>query len=178
MILVTGGNQGSHIINKAVEEILSKLLKKAYVIHQTGDSKFRDFERLEEKQNGRYLVKKFIDQEMGVVLSSVDLVISRGGINTLTELAHLEKPALVIPVPYLYQDEQSRNAKYFADLGLVKILPQANLNGKTLMETVTQMLKDLDRFKKKANDAKEVIIPDAAKRLTLEILTATNQNNI
>lgn len=170
VILVTGGNQGSHAINVAVEDCLNDLLKIAFVIHQTGDSKFQDFERLQIRKNDRYVASKFIYKEMAYILKNVDLVVSRAGINTLSELAYLGTPTLVIPVPYLYKDEQNENAKYFEKLGLTKILPQKNLNGKNLLENIKNMIKNIDELKNKAKGAKGIIIPDAAKRLALETI--------
>ncbi len=174
LILVTGGNQGSHIINVAVESCLKELLKIACVIHQTGDSRYKDFERLTYLQNDRYIVKKFID-DMGKVLSMVDVVISRSGINILTELAYFGKPALVIPIPYLFADEQNKNAQFFKKLGLVKILPQSQLSAKILLANVKLILNDLNHFKKEAKCAKAVVIPDAAKRLALETILLAGQ---
>ncbi len=168
VILITGGNQGSHVINEAVEKCLDKLIKIACVIHQTGDSKFGDYEKLEAKQGERYIVQKFIYSEMPYILANTDLVVGRAGINTLSELAYLGTPAIVIPVPYLHQDEQNKNAKYFEELGLVKTLPQSKLNGQSLLENIKEILKDLTEIRKQAKNAKEMIIPDAAKRLALE----------
>lgn len=168
IILITGGNQGSHIINLCVEGSLDMLLKIACVIHITGESKFHDFERFEKIQNGRYLVKKWIGEEWGAVLSNVDLAISRAGINTLTEFSFFGMPALVIPIPYLYGDEQNKNAKFFEKLGLVKILPQSKLSGEALMKNVKIMLNNINHLKKNAEKAQRIIIPDAAKRLALE----------
>lgn len=167
-ILITGGNQGSHIINLAIEQSLAKLLKIACVIHVTGESKFGDFERLYKKRNNRYVVKKWINEEWGIILSRVDLAISRAGINSLTEFAFFKMPALVIPIPYLYGDEQYKNAHYFENLGLVKILPQSKLSAKTLMKNIKIMLNNINQLKKKAEKVQRVIIPDAAKRLALE----------
>ena len=169
-ILITGGNQGSHTINEKVEECLDKLTKLAKIIHITGDSKFKDFERLESKQSEDYQVKKWIGDEYGEILSRADLVISRAGINTLSELAYLGKPALVIPIPYLYKDEQNENARFFEDLGLVKTLPQSKLSPSILMENIKFMLRHLDSLNKKALGAKKIIKVDAAKRLALETL--------
>lgn len=178
LILITGGNQGSHTINVVVEECLNKLIKIACIIHVTGESKYNDFERLQKLQNDRYLVKKWIDREWGNILSKVDLVISRAGINTLTELAYLEKPALVIPFEPLYHDEQNKNAKYFQSLGLVKILPQAKLSAESLLFHIKNMADNSDQLKKDAKKAKPVLIPDAAKRLALEtVLLAETHNN-
>lgn len=169
VILITGGNQGSHVINKAVETSLDQLQKIACVIHQTGDSKYKDFENLESKQSEKYLVAKFINQEMPYILRNCDLVISRAGINTLTEMSYLSKPGLVIPIPYIYNDEQNQNAKYFEKLGLVKILPQTKLPS-DFLTTIKQMLKNLDDLKKQALNVKSTLIPDAANRLALEVI--------
>lgn len=170
LILITGGNQGSHIINKTVEKFLDKLTKITAVIHVTGDNKFKDFERLQNLQNENYQVKKWIGDDYGKILQKVDFVVSRAGINTLTELAYLGKPALVIPIPYLYQDEQNINAKFFEDLGLVQILPQEKLTGNTLLKKIKKMLNNLSSLKEKAIKAKEVVTADAAKRLALETM--------
>ncbi|MCR4306267.1 MAG: UDP-N-acetylglucosamine--N-acetylmuramyl-(pentapeptide) pyrophosphoryl-undecaprenol N-acetylglucosamine transferase [Candidatus Daviesbacteria bacterium] len=171
-ILIMGGNQGSHVINLAVEKCLDRLLKLANVYHQTGDSKFKDYERLEKlggsgKSGGEYQVKKWIDKEYGEVLQKADLVVSRAGINTVTELALAGKPVLLIPIP---NKEQNKNAKYFEGLGLARILPQSKLSGEALPENIGTMLKSLNHLREKAKKAEAVVIPDAAKRLALEIM--------
>ncbi len=170
IILITGGNQGSHVINQAVEGCIDKLLKIACVIHVSGDNKFRDFERLEKFRGEGYIVKKWIGEQWASLLSKTDLVISRAGINTLMELAYFQKPALVIPIPYLYQDEQNENAKFFENLGLTRILPQSKLSSKVLLENIKQMVKDLDNLRIKAKGAKKVVVVDAAQRVALETI--------
>lgn len=170
VILITGGNQGSHVLNTAVEGVLNKLTEEVSIIHITGDNKFGDFERLHKLQDDRYLVRKWIDEEWGEILAKVDLVVSRAGINTLTELAMLGKPALVVPLPYLYQDEQNKNAKFFEELGLARVLPQRNLSQENLFHEIEKMLKILPGLKESARRAKSAIIPDGAKRLALEVM--------
>ena len=168
LVLITGGNQGSHVINLAVEQSLGEISKIARIIHITGDNKYHDYERLKNLENNHYSVRKWIDDGWGAILSEVDFVVSRAGINTLSELAYLGKPALVVPIPYLYGDEQNKNAKYFEKLGLVKILPQSQLSAETLLKNIKSMLKNLPQLKEKAKMARKVLIPDAAKRLALE----------
>lgn len=180
LILVIGGNQGSHILNEKIGEVLDKLLEDYFVIHQTGDSKFQDFEGLDEKKSslknsGRYLVRKWINSsDLGYILKNTDLAISRAGINTLLEFAYFSVPALVIPIPYLYQNEQGVNAKFFKELGLVNQLPQNRLSAENLLNEIKDMLRKLDEYKKSAENAKEVVIPDAAKRLVLETMILGN----
>ncbi len=170
LLLITGGNQGSHAINTVVEESLDKLLEFCSVIHQTGDSKYKDYERLIKRANEKYLPVKFIRTGMGQLIDLSTLVISRAGANTLIELAYFGKSAIVIPIPYLYQDEQNKNAKFFKELGLVKILPQKNLDQESLIVNIKDSLKNLDRNKNIKNTS-QVVIKDAAKRLAIETLS-------
>lgn len=174
VVLITGGNQGSHAINKAVENCLEKLSKIAYVIHQTGDSKYKDFERLEPKQNENYIVAKWID--MANSLRQADLIVSRAGINTLVEMAYLGKPGLVIPIPYVYKNEQNENALYFKKLGLVEILFQSELSGTRLFENIKSMLSDIENLKKRAKKARSIILPDASKKIALETILLAKKN--
>lgn len=178
VVLVTGGNQGSHILNLAVEGALDKLLRLSAVIHVTGDNKLHDFNRLAKLSNDRYLVKKWIGKEWGAILSKIDLGVCRAGINTLTELAYFGKPALVIPIPYLYQDEQNKNAKFFQKLGMVGILPQIELTSEKLLKEVKNMLKELPVLKERAKQAKSITMPAAAKKLALEVILLTKQPGV
>lgn len=176
-ILITGGNQGSHLINDTVSKSLGDLTKDAFVIHQTGDSKFFDYDNLtREKENlkfkGRYLVYKWIDgSEMGKILKMVDLAVSRAGANTLLELAYFGVPTLIIPIPFIYKDEQTANARFFKDRGLAEILPQGDLTPKSLVTTLQKMIRNLNALKDQAVGAKDLVIPDASKRLAQEAVT-------
>jgi len=154
----------------------------ACVVHQKGDSKFKDYDNLKEMQKTlkkpeRYLVRKWLEaEEMGVILEGTDLVISRAGANTLLELAFLGIPALVIPIPYLHKNEQMVNAKYFEKLGLVRVLLQKELNPENLLSSVKDMLKNLPKLKEEAKEAGKVVVPDAAKRLALETILLANED--
>ncbi len=176
VIYVTGGNQGSHVVNMAVSEILADLTDKFFVIHQTGDSNFRDFEKLVKEKDQfknpqRYFVKKWFDvDDVSLILKNSDLVVSRAGVNTLFEFALFGIPTIVVPLPYLYKDEQNTNAKFFHHLGLCEILPQSSLNGRDLLKKIGNIFRDYNHFRKLALDAKKVVVLDAAKRLAQETL--------
>lgn len=177
LVLITGGNQGSHVINQAVYEILDELTEVAFIIHQTGNSAFKDFEKLLEKRNSlkhkaRYLVTKWLNVgEMGIVLASITLAVSRAGANTLSELAYFGVPALVIPIPYLYKNEQMVSAKFFEKLGLVTLLPQEELNSKNLLDNIQKILNNINQIQERAKMAKYVLTHDAANRLALETIS-------
>lgn len=133
LIYITGGSGGAHGINVLIEGCLQKLLEKYSVIHQTGDAKeFEDFDRLvklkqslPENLQKRYLLKKFVEPEHVIeILTQADLIISRAGINTVTELLYFGKPSLLIPLPYGQQNEQLTNAQFMKQIGLAAILDQ------------------------------------------------------
>ncbi len=174
VLYITGGNQGSHFINEIIENLVGELTENFFVVHQTGESSYRDFENLSEikeelKYPERYLVKKWFEaDDVLEIYSKVDLVISRAGANTLLELAYFGIPTIVIPLPYLYQDEQNVNATFFKKLGLCEIILQSDLTSELLMEKIGTMKKNIMTYKKNAESAKSVVIPDAAKRLALE----------
>lgn len=168
VILVMGGNQGSHAINTTVEECLQELLTMACIIHVTGESKYNDFERLSRLQNKKYLVTKWIGDDLGSILSRVDLVLCRSGANTLTEISYFGVPVLTVPIKG--HVEQEMNAQYFQKIGLAGIIYQKQLNPQNLIANIKNMLKNLDDLRRQAQQAKSLVIPDAAKRLALETI--------
>jgi len=182
VILITGGNQGSHIINQAVGESLKALTDLGVIIHQTGESKFNDYEKLENLKMelpylARYVVKKWVDgNDMGALLKQSNLIVSRAGANTLLEIAYWGTPTLLIPLPYVQKDEQNINAKFFHKLGLAEILPQSELTNKTLVGKITELLKHTQDIRQRSEQIKQVVIPDASKRLAQEIILLVHQH--
>lgn len=177
-VLVTGGNQGAKAINDAVRQALPCLTAKANLLHLTGHlDKNGDFQQLQiarnnltELQKMSYHLKKYVSgEEMGTFLNKADLIVSRGGANTLTEIAALGKPVLVIPYPWQYKDEQTQNALMLAQIGLAEILPQADLSPDTLCNRIFAMINNLGKYRKAAKKARELYRPSAAAIIINEI---------
>jgi len=174
LIFVTGGNQGSHTINMVVGKIIPQLVKIANVFHQSGHlSALGDFEELGRiraslppELKRRYYIKKYLTAvEMGTLLNKADLVISRAGANTLTELAALGKPCILIPLPWLYKDEQRKNAKMLKEAGIAEVLPQAQLSEKRLLRLIQKMLNNSSFYQKNSWRAKKLVNLEAAQRI-------------
>ncbi len=144
-IYITCGNQGAVVINRAVLAALPDLLTRANIIHQTGSAEATKL-LLEElviplELKPRYFQKDFFfANEVGEAFAKADFVIARAGANTVTELLALGKPALLIPIPWVTQNEQFKNAKYLEDLGIAHILPQQELTAETLLSSVDSLL--------------------------------------
>ncbi len=164
-IYVTGGSSGSHFINILIEGIIEELLKKYNVVHQAGDAhKYNDFVRLEglrrnlpEKLRENYILQKFIDpSEIGDLLKKTSLVVSRSGMNTVTELIYFEKPALLIPLSFSQNGEQVKNAKFLEKIGLGKVMSQVDLNSKKLLQAINFMFNNMNKYKINRDEFKKM----------------------
>ncbi len=130
VLYITGGGQGSQIINQTLKPILSDLTKRFMVYHQYGK-----LARPAGREN--YVAKSYFNsRELAKIYTRAQLVIGRAGINTVTELAYLKIPTVLIPLPYTQKKEQDVNARYLEKLGLAVVLPQNQLTPESLLEAV------------------------------------------
>jgi len=171
-IYVTGGKQGSHIINEVVKGALPELLKKYNVIHQCGRSSVHDdYSELKNLRSEKYVLRDyFTEEEIGAVFAACDLVISRAGANIVYELAALGKPAILIPIPWVSHDEQMKNAQILATAGSAVILEEKDLSAESILLHSDILLSDLEKYQQGGKRAKKLIRPDAAERIAEEIL--------
>jgi UDP-N-acetylglucosamine--N-acetylmuramyl-(pentapeptide) pyrophosphoryl-undecaprenol N-acetylglucosamine transferase len=161
-VYITGGSTGAHSINLLVEAALNKLLQKCTVIHQTGGSEiYKDFERLEKQRSDRYECQKFlIGKEAALIMNKADLVVGRAGMNTVTELIYLQKPAFLIPLPAGQRNEQLKNALFIKNLGLGEFIEQYLLTPDLFVSTISSMLDSLTDYK-----SEKKITVDAAEKI-------------
>jgi UDP-N-acetylglucosamine--N-acetylmuramyl-(pentapeptide) pyrophosphoryl-undecaprenol N-acetylglucosamine transferase len=178
-IYVTGGKQGSHVINMAVKDALPQIIKIANVIHQTGSStEYNDFQALEEVRGSlaqdlkkRYILRQYVfEDEIGSVFSKADIIVSRSGAHMIYELIALKKPALLIPIPWSSHNEQYKNAEMLKREGGADILEQTNLSSSTLYEYLTKMIGQAGKYKSSAEKNTKIIKLDALDIITREIL--------
>ena len=140
-VYITGGSRGSIAINDAVLEALDSLLEKYYLIHQTGQLDFERvkaaWSRLDRFYRERYEVYPVIDpMQIDGVYRRADIVVSRAGANTVSEIIVVKRPAVLIPLPFSYLNEQSENAKLAVKYGIAIILPQDKLTGFSLKKKI------------------------------------------
>jgi UDP-N-acetylglucosamine--N-acetylmuramyl-(pentapeptide) pyrophosphoryl-undecaprenol N-acetylglucosamine transferase len=187
ILLIYGGNQGSHEINKRVFEILNELLEDCNIIHQTGNStvtndyrKALDIkERLPFSFKHRYEVRDYILQdEVGEALNKSDLILGRSGANNVSEILALGKLCVLIPIPWASHDEQTKNAEFVAQIGLGYVLTQKDsLTSQTLYQTLLLGLNQLksgkgfngENLDKIKEVAKSKIILDAPQNVANEV---------
>lgn len=177
VLYITGGSRGSQAINNAVVQSLSKLLKICKVYQQTG---FVDFEKISKVKQGltsdlskNYKVAPvYSPKKVERIYSKADLVVSRCGANTVSELAALGIPAVLIPIPWSEANEQAENAKLLGGIGAALILEQNKLTGQSLIRAIKSILGNFDKFQRNAARAKRLVPKNAAKTL-LSIIKET-----
>lgn len=149
-ILITGGSRGSTWLNDAIAPILPRLLEKYYVLHQTGEANLSKFEYIKDE---KYLsFGQTTPKNMAEIIAKADIVISRSGANTVSELIALKKPSILIPIPWTYNDEATENAKYMENLGLARILPQKELSAQKLLSEIEKLIHDYPKITKITED--------------------------
>jgi UDP-N-acetylglucosamine--N-acetylmuramyl-(pentapeptide) pyrophosphoryl-undecaprenol N-acetylglucosamine transferase len=180
ILVIVGGSLGSHAINILVEGCLEKLLQSFTIIHQTGAAKaYNDYDRLlERKETLPYALRKFYTlsqfiepEKIITTFQKADLIISRAGINTVTTLLILNKPTLFIPLPVSQNQEQLKNAQFFADHGLGEVIEQSSLTSETMLSLVTAMLKNKKHYTN-TKDLHELTIHKTAAKNIIEIITS------
>lgn len=167
LLYVTGGSAGSHEINLILERKLNEVLRDFCVVHQTGDAtEFQDFARLTERKSklsaelsARYTLTKFTTAaEAANYMHDARIVVSRSGINSVTEFIFLRKNACLVPLMHGQKGEQLANARFFQEKGLGKIYKKG--------ENLTDVLHDLLSIKiSSENNADAKLIENAAKKI-------------
>lgn len=170
-ILVTGGSRGSTWINNAIQPILSTLIKKYKVIWQVGEA---NLDKYKVELPNLKICGQLDPSEMISVISSADLVIARSGANTISELIALRKPAILIPIPWVYKNEQFENAMYMKNLGIAEILPQKDLNPESLLVEIKKMEANYNNISKQLIEISSRDI-GASKRFT-DLIFSTYEN--
>lgn len=177
LVYVTGGAQGAHRLNRVVGAALAPLLALTQVVHQAGDNVQGDLAWLRARAialppalRARYRVCAFVGDELADLYAAAGLVIGRAGAGTVTELAALGRPAILVPLPGARGDEQTANARVLEAAGGAVLLPEAALTPERLIAEVAGCLGDPGRLAAMAAGARTVATPDAAARLVELIL--------
>ncbi len=158
VLLVTGGSQGSKIINQTLRQALPNIIKNYNVIHICGKGNLDNSINF----NGYFQTEYMSNIKKAYSVTSV--CVSRCGANTSFELIALKIPCVFIPLPKgVSRGDQVLNAEYFSKLGLSFILYQNQLNKDSLIEKINDCYNNKhllsNNFKKHPfNNSNEIIV--------------------
>jgi len=178
IVLVMGGSQGAHGINQLVLKALPlwhAQRDEVQFIHLAGQADANIAEINYRRQRLTAVVRAF-STEMEHFYSLADVVISRSGAASLTELSHYGLPAVLIPYPAAADDHQSFNARIFQRAGAAKILVESKTTPEELYANVAEILTDAGLRRGMAEASGKLAGEDAAKRVAEEIEASCSRN--
>ena len=170
VLLVTGGSQGSRHLNHVVVASLSRLLPYCQVLHISGEHNYEETRKMAEPQfaerpelRGRYMLRGYLSTRMAEALAASDVLLCRSGAATLSELAVLGRPSILVPLPPGFTGSpQATNAAMFRQAGAAEVILDKDLTVNTLMEALMPLLNNPPRRTLMANAARTLAQPDAA----------------
>jgi len=165
-ILILGGSQGSKQINEILKDILvNKDLPLNWAfIHQVGQSEFSDLRIAYKNAGVKYEIKEFIDN-MAEVYADCDIIISRSGAMTITEICSIGKPSILLPLPWSSNNHQFMNAKYLKDRGAAELIDLNQAHYQELFKLLIELEKDHNRRDKMAIHAVSVFPKDTSENI-------------
>ena len=163
-VLITGGSQGSRTLNRAAEESWP-LWEKGSVrlIHQTGIAAYAELASGFRASGLDGEICPFVDDMRGA-FAAADLVVSRAGMSTVSELAAAGKPSILVPLPTAADQHQLRNAEAFEKAGAALLVLDSEMNGARLVQEVRMLAADPARLERMGHAARTFAKPGAALR--------------
>lgn len=171
LLLITGGSQGSHIINQVVLLVIEVLLEHFTVVLQTGNSQaFADFdkainvrEQLPANSRKHFFVKDMLSAtEFGFLLQHASIVLSRSGGNTVSEIMSCGVPAILVPLFGSQNSEQEKNARFITDKKAGIMLKQVDFKPQSLLTAITSMHNRITTYTANARKLKKLQNPESA----------------
>jgi len=174
LVVVSGGSQGSERINDALWSALGRILRRAYILHISGEKHGARAEarraNLAPEVRDRYIVRSFLGDEMGGALAAADLVIGRAGASSIAEPLAFGRPLLLIPFGAAMEGHQDANARAMVEAGAAISMREGELDGDRFTAQVSGLIDNPDRLRRMANAARAAGRPQAAQEIARELL--------
>lgn len=170
-ILIMGGSQGAERINEAVLGILSRVVAKYSIIHQTGIIHYEEINRTKDvilennEHKERYKPLGFLNaEETRNAAAAVDLIITRAG-SSLFEIAEWSLPSIVIPINISNADHQRTNAYAYTHEGAGVVIEEANLTSNIILSQIEAIFSNDSIRMQMGQAAHNFARPDASRKI-------------
>lgn len=177
VILIMGGSLGAKTINNSSFKILKEFANKQdiTILWQTGKKNFdevtkqvlAEFEELPDN----LILQPYFDK-MYLALLSADLVISRAGSLSLSEICACSLPSILIPYPYAAADHQKKNAMNLVENGVSLMLEDKDCNNDSLFNLVNELITNKEKLSNLSYNASKLAKMDSAKKIVEQINSA------
>ena len=170
VILSYGGSLGARRINESMAEVIAQLLRSGRFrfVHAYGS--YGSFmpgllaEKGVDLDSSLLHLSEYIDN-MALWMTAADLIVSRSGAITLSEIQVCGKASILIPSPNVAENHQYHNAKVLADKDAAVLIEEADLTGEGLTQTVSQLFEEKDRLLVLAENCKKTAVLNTNERI-------------
>jgi UDP-N-acetylglucosamine--N-acetylmuramyl-(pentapeptide) pyrophosphoryl-undecaprenol N-acetylglucosamine transferase len=168
-ILILGGSLGARTINNSIAASFSRIPDDVQILWQCGKLYFKEMNaRLDESGKKNIVLKEFI-REMDQAFAAADVIISRAGAGTLSELAIVGKPVILVPSPNVAEDHQTQNALSLVNKNAGIMVKDIDSHEK-LIDTAISLVRNPEQRNELSANLKNLAITDSADRIAQEIL--------
>lgn len=164
LVLIVMGSLGSVKVNEKITTMLPMFNERDYeVLFVTGNSYY---EQIKENVKAPKNVKivPYIEN-MARVMKVTDIMVSRAGASTMSEIMSLEIPTIFIPSPYVTDNHQYKNANDLVQKGAAILIEEENLKGDILVRTIDELLRDKLKYNKLKNNLKDIGIKGSSEKI-------------
>ncbi|MBE6827743.1 MAG: undecaprenyldiphospho-muramoylpentapeptide beta-N-acetylglucosaminyltransferase [Ruminococcaceae bacterium] len=171
MILSMGGSLGAKTINENMVEVITELCsdKRLVFMHSTG--KYGTWVPAKLRENGvktgvgtNVTVREYID-DMDICLAASDLVISRAGASSLSEIEAVGRASILIPSPNVAENHQYHNAMTLVDNDAARVIEEKDLHDGRLLETVKELAYNPEMLRRFGENAKKIAVMNSAEKI-------------
>ncbi|MFA8301049.1 MAG: undecaprenyldiphospho-muramoylpentapeptide beta-N-acetylglucosaminyltransferase [Hyphomicrobiales bacterium] len=174
VVLVLGGSQGAMSINNSLNHKINDFIKSdVCVLWQTGKLFYDQNKNLSEELKHKNIFLTPFIKDMHLAYSAADLVVSRAGALTISEMSLCGVPAIFIPLPSAAENHQMKNALKLADSNAA-IIVEDNKALEKLVNEALILLDDDKRLNTFRNNIKEFAVPNSASKIIDKILSVLN----
>lgn len=169
-VLIFGGSLGAQRINSTVTQIFEKFIKddKVDLLFGTGNRNYDAvMSRLRElgvKPNEHVRVVPYIDN-MAECMAAADVVVARSGAITVSEIAAMGRPSILIPSPNVVRNHQEQNAREFEKNGAAAVITEKELTPELLYERINELIGDKAKRDEMSANLKKMAKTDALEEL-------------
>lgn len=171
IVLVLGGSLGARKINQLVESNLDFFKNGGIqVIWQCGKFYFEEYKKYNSLEHIQ--VHQFINR-MDLSYASADIIISRAGASSVSELCIVGKPVIFIPSPNVAEDHQTKNAKSIVDKHAALMIKESDMD--TFPVVFESLMKDIGKQESLSENIKTLALPSATKDIVDEVEKLINK---
>lgn len=163
LVLIVMGSLGSMVINKKMMEVLPKFKDKSYeVLFVTGKVYYEEYKNLKLPEN--VIIKPYIE-DMPSLMKKTDLIVSRAGATSISEITVLGLPSILIPSPHVTHNHQYKNALVLKERGASVIIEEKDLTSTNLIENIDNIILNKEKYDIMKKESKKLGVKTSASKI-------------